>query len=99
MNCDQRRRTCRSHSETWAAQVQLVGDSRWNEVFVIPEKNLKAIYRPADFSIAEDISKEIRIRARTGEYSNTCFGFTWRISGILHRFPRTFEEHAMLRIH
>ena len=102
---NERCRACGLYCDTWAAQVQLVGDPRGQRVLVVAERNLKFPYLIVacqliqKLAVLRQICEQVGIQASSGEESDLARILRRDIARIFKRIRARFEEDTMLWVH
>ena len=97
---DERRRACRLHVDGRAAQVELVGQGRREEVLVVgrvaEEEHADLL---DELGVRQQVVEHVGVHAAAGEHADRPGEPLRHVARRLQRLPRALEEVAVLRIH
>ena len=99
MHRNQRSRTGGLHVHCRPFQVQLVGDERREEVFVVEDAQLKRPCAIDELAIRQQVAQQVLAQAHPAEDANHARILLGIVTGVLQRFPRVLEKEAKLRVH
>jgi hypothetical protein len=96
---DERRRARRQHVDARPAQVELVADTRREEVLVVagvPDQ--EHADPPHEVRVGQDVVQQVGVHAAAGEHADAAREPFRHVAGVFERLPHALEEHAVLRI-
>ena len=100
MDRDERGRARGLDVDARPLEIHLVGGARGEDILVISGVAQEKDAFPLDeIGIAQEVVDEIGIRPRPGEDAGRALKCAWSVPGVFQRFPRTFQEKALLRVH
>ena len=97
---DERSRTCRLHTHTWPAKIQLIGHARGQNVFIVP--GLSNQKQPGAFhqaTVIEQVVHHVGVHAGTGEDADRPGKSLGWVARVFEGLPSAFQEMTMLWVH
>ncbi len=95
---DERGRTGGLHRQAGTGQVQLVGDTRGEEIGVVAEHRLVVADRRQQLGVAAEVVKQVGVGPRAGIDADQPRIAAGVVAGVLQRLPRAFEQQPVLRV-
>src|SRR5438270_4419668 len=99
MHCHERGGTSGLHINARTMEIELVGDSSCEEVLVVSDHGLQAVVCMRIVQVRKKVIEEIATQAGSREDASRLRAPIRFVTGRFQRFPGTFEEHPVLRVH
>ena len=100
MHRDQRSGAGCLHGQAWTAQIQLIGNARGEDVFIVsglPDQKETGAFHQA--AVVDQVVDQIGIHTGTGEDPDRTGKSLWCVPGVLDGLPGAFQKMTMLRVH